>query len=281
MGPDLAALGLLAAPFGICLVLTGIHCYLGIHVVARGVIFVDLALAQIAALGSVVALLLGYESDSAAAYTVSLLFTVAGAAIFSLARFRDDRIPQEAFIGITYAVASSLAILVLDRSPHGREELEAMLVGSILYVDWRDVGVTAAIYAAVGLVHYVWRERFLLVSQDVAAARARGLSIRRWDFLFYLTFGIVVTSSVRLAGVLLVFSYLVVPTVCAMLFARPMRTRLILGWGIGFLASVLGLLLSLGLDLPTGASVVATFGVLLMISAAIHAVLARGRASWD
>jgi zinc/manganese transport system permease protein len=253
-------------------VLTGIHCYLGIHVLARGVIFVDLALAQIAALGSTFALIVGYELGTTQSYLFSLLFTMIGAAIFSLARFRDERIPQEAIIGITFAVASALAILVLDRSPHGQEELQSMLVGSILYVSWSDVIKTAAIYSVVGLFHFVFRERFLLISQDVDSARERGLSIRLWDFLFYMTFGIVVTSSVRLAGVLLVFSYLVVPTVCAMLFATHLRSRLLLGWGIGFIASVLGLYASLQMDLPTGASVVATFGAVLIVCAVLYAL---------
>jgi zinc/manganese transport system permease protein len=266
------ALDLLAAPFLACLVLTGIHCYLGIHVVERGVIFVDLALAQIAALGTTCALLLGHDIHAPQAYYLALLFTFLGAAVFSLARFRDERVPQEAIIGIAYAVSSALAILVLDRAPHGHEEIKAMLVGSILFVTVADVVKITVIYAAVGMFHYAFRHRFLLISQDVAEARRRGWSIRLWDFLFYATFGVVVTSSVQIAGVLLVFSYLVVPTVCAMLFAARVRSRLLLGWGIGFVASVLGLLLSLELDLPTGASVVAMFGAVLLGCAGLYAL---------
>ncbi len=267
------ALQLLTLPFVACLVLIGIHCYLGIHVLARGVIFVDLALAQIAAFGGVVALLVGYESESPASFGFSLLFTVLGAALFSIARFREERIPQEAIIGILYAVASALAILVLSKSPHGREEMESMLVGSILFVTWPEIFKTGAIYLAVGLFHYIFRERFLLISQDVEEARRRGWSIRFWDFLFYLSFGVVVTRSVHIAGVLLVFTYFVVPTVCAMLFAHGLRQRLFLGWGIGFVASVLGLLLSLKMDLPTGASVVASSGGVLLVCSIVYALL--------
>lgn len=272
---SIEALQLLIIPFLACLVLIGIHCYLGIHVLERGVIFVDLALAQIAALGIAYALLGGAEPESATAFLYSLLFVFLGAAAFSVARFREDRIPQEAIIGVAYVVASASAILLLSRSPHGAEEMESILIGNILFVTLPDVLKTAAIYAAVGLFHYKFRKRFLLISQNVEEARRRGWSIVTWDFLFYLTFGLVVTRSVRIAGVLLVFSYLVVPTICAMLFARGIRTRLFWGWTIGFVASVLGLYLSLQLDLPTGASVVVTFGAVLIVCAILYALLPK------
>jgi zinc/manganese transport system permease protein len=272
---SMEALQLLALPFLACLVLIGIHCYLGIHVLERGVIFVDLALAQIAALGIAFAALRGYEPESDGAFWYALVFVSLGALAFSIARFRDNRVPQEAIIGIAYAVASACAILLLSNSPHGAEEMEAILVGNILFVTWTDVLKTAAIYAAVGVFHFVFRKRFLLISEDVEEARRRGWSIWFWDFLFYLTFGLVVTRSVRIAGVLLVFSFFVVPTVCAMLFAKHVRTRLFLGWGIGFIACVLGLYMSLSLDLPTGASVVATFGGVLILCAVGYELFSR------
>jgi len=260
---------LMAAPFAACLVLTGIHCYLGLHVVTRGVIFVDLALAQIAAFGAVLTLLFGYELSSSQAYIVSLLFTFVGAAIFALSRLREKIIPQEAIIGIVYAVFSAAAILVLDRAPHGHEALQAMLVGSILYVSWSAVLKMFLIYLVVGIFHYIFRRKFFLISQDVNEARRRGIPVMFWDFLFYITFGFVVTSSVKIAGVLLVFSYLVVPATCAMLLAKGILPRLIIGWFIGFLVSVLGLFFSVKLDLPTGASVVTCFGLALIISAGL------------
>ncbi len=269
----LDTLAFMAAPFTACLILTGIHCYLGLHVVTRGVIFVDLALAQVAALGTTVALLFGHELNSAEAYYSSLGFTFVGAAIFALGRFRDERIPQEAFIGIVYAVCSATAVLVLDRAPHGHEAIKAMLVGSILYVTWPGILKTFLIYSAIGVVHYIFRKRFFLISTDVKEAWSRGVAVRWWDFLFYVTFGFVVTSSVQIAGVLLVFSYLVVPAVCAMLFADGILRRLLLGWLIGFLASVLGMLISVQWDLPTGASVVSSFGLILVVCIAISCAL--------
>lgn len=257
----------MAAPFVACLILTGIHCYLGLHVVTRGVIFVDLALAQVAALGTTVALLFGFELKSGGAYYFSLGFTFIGAAVFALARFREERVPQEAIIGIVYAVCSATAILVLDRAPHGHEAIRAMLVGSILYVTWPGILKTFLIYVGVGLIHFFLRKKFLLISLDVEEAWNRGLSVRWWDFVFYVTFGFVVTSSVQIAGVLLVFSYLVVPAVCAVLFVERIFPRLLLGWALGFVASVFGMLVSTRWDLPTGASIVSSFGLVLIVCA--------------
>ena len=262
-------LELLLAPFVMCLILTGIHCYLGIHVVSRGVIFVDLALAQVAALGSTVALLAGYELSSMETYLISLGFTFFGAAVFALGRMREESVPQEAIIGIVYAVSSAAAILVLDKAPHGEEAIKAMLVGSILFVTWPQIVKISAIYLAVGALHFLLRKKFLLISMNPSLARQNGLWIRFWDFIFYITFGFVVTSSVRVAGVLLVFSYLVVPAVCATFFVRNIAPRLIIGWGLGFVASVFGLYASAKWDLPTGASVVTVFGVILVICAAV------------
>jgi zinc/manganese transport system permease protein len=260
---------LLLAPFVACLILTGIHCYLGIHIVSRGVIFVDLALAQVAALGSTVALLNGYELNSVETYLISLGFTFFAAAVFVLGRVHEDSVPQEAIIGIVYAVSSAAAILVLDKAPHGEEAIKAMLVGSILFVTWPQIIKISAIYFAVGVLHFLMRKKFLLISMNPKLARQNGLWIHFWDFIFYITFGFVVTSSVRIAGVLLVFSYLVVPAVCAMFFARSVRHRLLIGWGLGFVASILGLYASAKWDLPTGASVVTMFGIILVICVAV------------
>jgi zinc/manganese transport system permease protein len=261
---------LLLPAFVACLILTGIHCYLGIHIVSRGVIFVDLALAQVAALGSIVALLAGYELHSTEAYLIALGFTFFGAAVFALGRVRDESVPQEAIIGIVYAVSSAAAILVLDKAPHGEEAIKDMLVGSILFVTWPQITKITLIYLIVGFLHFLLRKKFLLISMNPGLAKQSGLWIRFWDFVFYITFGFVVTSSVRVAGVLLVFSYLVVPAVCAMFFVRGVFNRLLVGWTLGFIASVLGLYASAKWDLPTGASVVTVFGIILVFCAALR-----------
>src|SRR6266480_398723 len=220
---DSGMLAFLLPPFVASLILTGIHAYLGVHVVERGVIFVDLSLAQIAALGATIAILLpfsGGDPHAPSVYWISLLFTFIGAFVFSTIRSKRARIPQEAIIGICYAVASAAAILAMSKSTSESEHLKDMLVGNILAVSWGEVGKTAMLYGAIGAFHYIFRHRFLAISMDAKRAEAEGTSIRFWDFLFYASFGFVVTSSVAIAGVLLVFFYLIVPSVAAMLYAE-------------------------------------------------------------
>lgn len=271
----------LAAPFVASLILTGIHSYLGLHVVERGVIFVDLSLAQIAALGGTIALLLPFshgDPHGPAVYWVSLLFTFMGAGIFALVRGRNARIPQEAIIGITYAVASAAAILAMSKSTSQAEHLKDMLVGNIIAVSWPEVFKTGALYGAVGIFHYLLRKPFLTISVQHHHPEATGLNVRFWDFLFYASFGLVVTSSVAIAGVLLVFCYLIVPAVAAMLYADSIGGRLAIGWTMGTVVSALGVYLSLVLDLPTGATIVCTFGLVLILMAVLRPVLRPRRA---
>ncbi len=263
-------------PFIASLILTGIHAYLGVHVVERGVIFVDLALAQIAALGATIAILIGMDPHGQGAYWLSLAFTFVGAGIFAFARTRRGHIPQEAFIGIAYAVASAAAILAMSKATGETEHLKDMLVGNILAVDRREVIKTAVLYGIIGLFHYIFRRRFLLISTNPAEAEKRGMSIRLWDFLFYASFGFVVTSSVAIAGVLLVFCYLIVPSVGAMLFADRVGRRLAIGWTMGTLVSALGVYFSVLLDLPTGATIVCTFGAVLIVMFFIHLMFFHG-----
>jgi zinc/manganese transport system permease protein len=269
----------LAAPFAASLILTGIHAYLGVHVVERGVIFVDLSLAQIAALGATIALFLpGSTGDPHApsVYWTSLGFTFIGAAIFSLVRVRRSRIPQEAIIGITYAVASAAAILAMSKSTSQAEHLKDMLVGNIIAVSWGEVIRTAALYGAVGLFHFIFRRQFLAISMQHDEPERTGLNVRFWDFLFYASFGFVVTSSVAIAGVLLVFCYLIVPSVAAMLYAESIGRRLAIGWTMGTVVSAAGVYLSLVLDLPTGATIVCTFGIALILMWLVRPALGLG-----
>ena len=268
----------LAAPFVASLILTGIHAYLGVHVVERGVIFVDLSLAQIAALGATIAMLLPWSSGDPHGpdvYWISLLFTFIGAAIFSLLRSRRARIPQEAIIGITYAVASAAAILAMSKSTSQAEHLKDMLVGNIIAVSWPEVYKTAALYGGIGIFHYVFRKPFLAISLAHNDPESTGLNVRFWDFLFYASFGFVVTSSVQIAGVLLVFCYLIVPSVAAMLYSDTVGRRLAIGWTMGTVVSAVGVYLSLVFDLPTGATIVCTFGVVLLAMAAVRPFLLR------
>jgi zinc/manganese transport system permease protein len=275
-------LAFLAAPFVASLILTGIHAYLGVHVVERGVIFVDLSLAQIAALGATVALLLPISNGDPHApvvYWISLAFTFLGAAVFSTIRSKRARIPQEAIIGICYAVASAASILAMSKATSESEHLKDMLVGNILAVSWGEVAKTAMLYGAIGLFHFIFRNKFLAISMDPRRAEAEGISIKLWDFLFYASFGFVVTSSVSIAGVLLVFCYLIVPSVAAMLYADTIGRRLAIGWTMGTVVSALGVYLSLVMDLPTGATIVCTFGLVLILMAAVRPLIQRAPAT--
>src|SRR5512138_3847153 len=281
---DTSVLAFLAAPFVASLILTGIHAYLGVHVVERGVIFVDLSLAQIAALGATIALLLPISNGdphAGSVYWISLAFTFIGAAIFSTIRVRKARIPQEAIIGICYAVASAAAILAMSKATAESEHLKDMLVGNILAVSWPEVLKTALLYGAIGAFHYIFRSKFLAISMDHRRAEAAGVSVRFWDFLFYASFGFVVTSSVSIAGVLLVFCYLIVPSVAAMLYAESIGRRLAIGWTMGTVVSALGVYASLMLDLPTGATIVCTFGIALIIMALVRPLIQRPAVSHE
>jgi zinc/manganese transport system permease protein len=256
-------------PFLAGLILTGIHAYLGVHVVERGVIFVDLSLAQIAALGSTIAVINGHDIHDTTTYFWSLGFTIAGAAIFALTRVhRETRIPQEAIIGIVYAVSAAAAILAMSKSTGETEHLKDMLVGNILSVSTATVVKTAVLYALVGVFHFIFRKKFLAISIGAHTHDAEPVkNVKLWDFLFYTSFGFVVTSSVAIAGVLLVFSYLIVPSVAAMLFSRSIGVRLAIGWTMGAVVSAIGILMSFQYDLPTGAAIVCTFGVALALMA--------------
>ena len=255
-------------PLVACLVLPGILVYYGLHIVKREVIFVDLALAQVAALGTCVGLLLGHEPDDPRTYLYSLTFTLIGALIFTFTRsHRSGRVPQEALIGIVYVVSAAAAILLLSYSPHGKAELQKTLVGDLLTVSWSGIGKTAVLFAAIGAVHFIFRRRFLALSFAPEQLSLSPWTLRGWDFLFYALFGLVVTSFVRVGGVLLVFSYLIVPAVCGAYLTRTLLPHLLVGWGVATLASMGGLYASYVLDVPTGAAIVCALGIALILAA--------------
>lgn len=268
-------LELILPPLVACMVIVAIHSYLGLHVIAREVIFVDLALAQMAALGSSVAVLAGIHSESPWSIVYSVGFTTIGAALFALTRHGGNgksRVPHEAIIGIVFVVASAAAILVADRSPRGGEAIKDILVGSLLWTTWPVIIRLAVVYAVIGAIHYLLRHRFLTISFDPARAIREGWHIRWWDFWFYLSFGLVITFSVPIAGVLLVFSFLVVPAAIAFSFTDNLRKLALIAWAAGLVASASGIAISFRYDLPTGPLIVVMFGLLLLV-----ALLGRGR----
>ena len=251
-------------PIVACVLLPWLLVYLGLHVVQRGIIFIDIAMAQMASLGICVALLFRIDLHNPTTFAIALGFTLCAAALFSLTGKRASQIPQEAIIGIAYVVAAAAAVLLLSRAAEGDEEIKQMLVGNILLVSPSDVWICFGLFAAVGLFHFACRKNFLLVSFHRDHAYEAGLRVRWWDFLFYAAFGLVVTSFVRIAGVLLVFSYLIVPAVCGISLAGTLVKRLLIGWLIALIGGVLGLFCSFWWDLPSGAAIVCTFGALLI-----------------
>ncbi len=264
---------IMAPAFFECLILVGIHSYLGIHVIKRKVIFVDLALAQVAALGTTVGFLFGILPGSVGAYWFSLGFAILGAGIFSILRFKHEKIPQEAVIGLVYALAAAVVILVIDKAPHGAEHIKELLTGSILWVKWGTIFKAAGVYLVVGVFHYIFRDKFLLISNNPKKAYEEGINVRFWDFLFYVSFGIVITHSVGTAGVLLVFVFLVVPAIASIMITDTLWKQLIIGWSMGLVVSVLGLYISYAADLPSGPAVVSLYGLMLLLLALILYVI--------
>jgi zinc/manganese transport system permease protein len=264
---ELSIWDIMAPAFFECLILVGIHSYLGLHVIRRKVIFVDLALAQIAALGTTVGFLFGIMPDTTGAYWFSLMFTFIGAGVFSISRIRHEKIPQEAVIGLVYAIAASVAILVIDKAPHGAEHIKEILTGSILWVKWETIRDAAIVYSFVGIFHFIYRKQFKLISENPDEAYKKGMNVRFWDFLFYVSFGVVITHSVGTAGVLLVFVFLVVPAIASMLITDILWKQLVIGWSMGVVVSIFGLYLSYIGDLPSGPTVVSFYGLMLIIVA--------------
>lgn len=257
------------------MVIVAVHSYLGLHVLAREVIFVDLSLAQVAAFGSTVAIFMGAEPDSAMSFVYALGFTTIGAAMFAAPRSSHGKgkVPQEAIIGIVYVVASAAGLLVADKSPRGGEAIKDILVGSLLWVGWPAIGRLAAVYAAVGVFHWILRRKVLTISFQPEEAEQQGGSLKWWDFWFYLSFGTVITFSVPIVGVPLVFSFLVVPAAIAFQFTKRLNFRAVISWFAGVLASAGGIAISFQYDLPTGPVVVCVFGLLLLLAFLLRRVM--------
>lgn len=369
------SLPVLIIPFFACLVIAGLHCYMGLHVLRRGVIFVDLALAQCAALGAAVALLLlpmiwpetlksheaealtiaaeeslsmelaleddehllepldstgkmegmrdhteyGYDRhrdqnqnrqqtrahahnnteykhgnvelaamdhgshdhhaiENRFSYIMSLVFALLGAALLSFGRFRNEQIPHEAIIGIIFVVCAALSVLILSKAPHGHDKMEAMLIGSILFVNSSQVINMLGLYLVLGVLHFIFRHQFITISEDVAAAERAGIRVRLWDCLFFATFALMVTQSVGIAGVYVVFSYLIIPAACGKLFGNSFGPQLVIAWGVAVLTTIIGLFVSAVWDMPTGSSLVSCFGGILVICIVLRWIL-KGKAA--
>jgi len=262
----------MAAPFAACLLLVGLHAYFGIHVIERRILFVDLAVAQFAALGAVVGFAFGQHPGELGSTLFSLGFATLAAALFAITRVQIEKLPQEAIIGITFVVASAATILVADRAPEGAEHIKETLAGTLLWVTWPTVIKVLVIYIGIGVFHWLLRRRFMLITTDPEEAYRRAWRVRWWDFLFYFSFGVMITFSVEIGGILMVFAYLVIPACVAILMHAGMRSRLVIGWIVGVAGSGLGLVASYYFDMPTGPAIVVILGLLLAIAWVFDAV---------
>ena len=273
-------LQLMIPPFVACMVFVAMLGYLGVHIIARGVIFVDLALAQMAALGGTAALLVGLEGGSVGGYAFAFGFATMGALVFAVTRTTagKPRVPHEAIIGIVYVVASAATLLVADKAPHGAETIKEALAGTILWVTWPQIARLALVYVVIGGFHWLLRRRFFTLSLEEATALAEGWRVRWWDFLFYFSFGVAITLAVPIAGVLLVFTFLVVPAAIAFLFTRNVRPLIAVSWLSAAVASAAGLAVSFRFDLPTGPVIVCAFGMVLL-AAGVARGLVRPRSA--
>jgi zinc/manganese transport system permease protein len=245
------------------LVLAGIHAYLGFHVVRRSVLFVDLAMAQMAALGAAVGVVLGLEHGTVGEYALSCAFALGAAATFAVVRSR--RVPQEAVVAICYGLAMAATFVVLEHSPHGMEEVKHLLVGQVLTVAPSKVLLTAGLYALLAFVLARFHRRIVAVTESQAEARDPLA-----DFVFYGVFALVVTSSVGLVGVLLVFALLVMPSVAALLLSRGPGSALAWGWALAAAGALTGLHLSFHLDLPAAPVIVLALAAAVLVAGAIH-----------
>jgi len=250
-------------PLLACIIIASIHTWLGIQVVKRGVIFIDLALAQVAVMGGAIGLLLDIELGTIMSYTISIILTIVFSYLFAIIKDDNKNTPKEAYIGIVYAVTAALTILLLDRSPEGAEHLKSFLVGSILTVGKQEVFRAIVLYSIIAAFYYTLRKQ--VFKEPNVNRLGNGRQSTLMEFLFYFSFGIVVTLSVKMAGILLVFSFLIVPAISGFLFFNKLKAVLLFGWGVSVIASLMGISFSFLADFPTGASIVASFGVLLVV----------------
>ncbi|MFH1070287.1 MAG: iron chelate uptake ABC transporter family permease subunit [Candidatus Glassbacteria bacterium] len=263
----------MAAPFTACLVLIGMRGYLGQHVLKREIIFIDISLAQIATLGATAGFILGIDLHSGFVTFFSLGAVAFAAFVFAFARYSCRMVPQEAVIGVSYAVATMAAIIMIDKAAGGHEHIREMLSGSILWVHWEQVGWSAAVFSLVGLFHFFYRDRFNRLSLDYDRARSEGMRVRLWDFFFYLSFGVVMIYAVQIAGILLVFSFLIIPATISILLAQNWGSRIGLAWAVGAVVSLIGLVLSWKMDLQSGPTIVCLLGAALLIVMLVRRII--------
>ena len=274
------AVQFLFPPFIACISVLWILGYLGVHVLEREIIFIDIALAQVAATGSTLAFILYrqhmHEKNSIIARLFAIGFTLIAAAFFSYVSKKVARISNETVIGVSYAIAAAATLFLLAMAAGGDVHMEEMFAGSILWAQWPDIIHCAVVYAAVGIFHYIFRDKFINLSCNYNnTSNNNDMKVMWWDFLFYASMGIVITYSVEFAGVLLTFSFLIIPATFSAIFARSWRNRLLIAWFLGVIVSIFGLAFSYRFDFSSGPSIVSLLGLVLIMAALIKKTASR------
>jgi zinc/manganese transport system permease protein len=257
----------LAAPITACVILAGILSYFGNHILTRGIIFIDIALAQIAALGSMIGLLLGYAEASTSVALISLIFTLIIVAIFALTKFQKQVIPQEAIIGIIYGLGLGIAMLLAEKIPGGSNYITKTITGNILWVTWNDIFRCSIVFLAIAIIHIFLRRQFIKISESKENLPYSINKVRIYELIFYLTFGIVVVRCVPIGGIFLIFVLLIAPTAIATLFTRRWAFRFLWSWFIGIIGSIIGIYVSYEIDISNGPAIVCLLGIAVFVFA--------------
>jgi len=239
--------------------------YLGLHVVGRGIVFVDLALGQISSLGGAVAIFLGYGLT-----TIPLAFTLLGALLISLIDIHDKRLKLEAIIGIIYAFTSAATVMLISKTPHGDTDIQEVLFGNILSVNMREITVTFIVFGALLLMHVIFRKKFFELTRSFQSGLVKINVLNIWNSLFYISIGLSIVFAVKISGVIPVFSYLIIPAVSAIMLAKSDKLVIILAMLISFLGAFIGLNVSFHFDFPAGSSIVAVLGAIFLIITSIR-----------
>ncbi len=262
---------LLALPLLACLAMVGILGYLGLHVVKREIIFIDIALAQVAVVGAIVAhVAFGAHGHGLRSHACSLAVVLLASAFYAATRKHLRQIPLEAVIGVSYAIATAAALFLVGVAPGGHVHVQHMLAGSLLWVTGTDLLWCLGVFAAAGACFGLLRKRFARLSEDYDGAAAAGVNVLAWDFLFYSLAGIAITLAVRICGVVLVFCFLIIPAVISALFSKRPGVRLAVAWGAGAAASLLGLIFAERLDFSMGPAIAALLGATLVLAAVVR-----------
>ena len=255
----------LSPPFAICLLLVGVLSYFGNHILKRGIIFIDIALAQIAALGTMIGILIGLNAESMTITFFSLGFTMLVVSMFPLLKSEKEGIPIEAVIGVTYGLSLALSITLAEKIPGGSNFIKETFTGNILWTTWREVYVSFALFFAVGVVHVIFRKKFIDLSSNNAGYMSK-TEFMLLDFLFFISFAIVVVKAVTIGGIFVIFAFLIAPASIAAIFGDTWRTKVLISWGAGFVGAVLGIFFSYQFDLPNGPTIVVALGGCLIIA---------------